>query len=266
MKEIITPCLDKLEKGKIYSKAQIVARLKECEIDEKSIPNITSMTYNRWNKGMKNEHLNPLFEHISRNKYRFLGANYPYTGELYNKPKGGGVAFKIGYWLNGYLFDYENQLSNYKFDISVLKNEAPVNSDFNAKKYLIDDIGFTETGKYIKNPHKVEIIIESNNVRISERAFLVYALCVGDNVLYLGKTVQGYIRPFSYHKYDVMDKVKEGIEQKVLTEKKEVCILTKKFEDNDFIEWKKLKLNIIEAVEQALILKLLPEWNKYKHR
>lgn len=94
---------------------------------------------------------------------------------------------------------------------------------------------------------------------------MVYALIIGKDVFYLGKTVQGYFRPLDYHKNNVMKNVKNCIEKYVF-DNKTVKVLARRLEDVDMTDWNGLKLNIIEAVEQALIIKLNPEWNRYSHR
>lgn len=256
MKEIITTCLsNNLIIYEIYSRKDIVSILVNNGLSKSNIPNITSMTYNQWNKGMTNAHLNPIFEYVSRNQYRYLGKNYPYTGEIYNKQ--GGVLIKIGYWLDGNLFDFNDQLSNYKFDIDTLSKETNFEGD--TITYL-KSLGFEESGRYFQKNGKIGVTKIPR-----ERVSLVYAFVVNGRICYFGKTVQGFSRPFNYHKYTEMKSVTNGIKENVFNNS-EVLIFTKRFEKEDFITWKNLSLNIIEAVEQALILKFLPEWNKYRHK
>lgn len=42
-----------------------------------------------------------VFECISRNTYKYLGQNYPYTGAVYHKPKGSRKEYLVGFWKNG---------------------------------------------------------------------------------------------------------------------------------------------------------------------
>ncbi|MFN5890974.1 MAG: hypothetical protein ACK448_11315 [Bacteroidota bacterium] len=265
IKEILTK---ELNLNEIYSRKQIVDILKANGISESKIPNITSMTYNQWNKGMSNFHLNPLFEYVGRNQYRFLGVNFPYCGDLFNFNKSQKTLIKIGYWINGVLYDYNNQLENYQFDIDLLileqenkDNNISVSSELksNALSELLE-MGFVESGYYFLQNEKVNVTKINK-----DRASLVYAFIVNHTVYYVGKTVQGFIRPFGYHKNEVMIKVKYGIEQFVFNNCN-VSIYTLLIKDEDFLLWKGLKLNIVEAVEQALITKFSPEWNKYKHK
>ncbi len=130
----------------------------------------------------------------------------------------------------------------------------------NQKEY-VQSIGFKKIGFYsndINNP-------VTSLVKKTERADLVYCLFVANEIKYIGKTVQGYTRPLNYHKNDVMKNVRNGIQESLISND-EVEVWAKKFNADDFIEWKGLKLNIIEPVEQALILKFTPLWNVYKHK
>lgn len=62
--------------------------------------------YNRLNGGMdftdKDDLLiqTRLFEYLERGKYQILGMNYPYTGDVWHKPKGGKEE-KVGEWKDG---------------------------------------------------------------------------------------------------------------------------------------------------------------------
>ena len=55
--------------------------------------------YNRINKGIK--HYKHLFEYLGNGKYKILGENFKYTGNIYTKPKGEKIDIKIGQWING---------------------------------------------------------------------------------------------------------------------------------------------------------------------
>lgn len=49
----------------------------------------TDYCYNRYNKGISLEKHLRIFEYTSDKKFRYLGENYPYTGKVFHKPKGG---------------------------------------------------------------------------------------------------------------------------------------------------------------------------------
>lgn len=57
--------------------------------------------YNRYNYGIGfDKHI---FEFCERNKYKYLGENYPYTGKVYHKPQGKNEEIEVGEWINGKL-------------------------------------------------------------------------------------------------------------------------------------------------------------------
>ncbi len=59
--------------------------------------------YNRTNYGIKPEN-SPVFLFERRGHYRHVGPNYPYTGPLYQKPKGKDEPERVvGHWTNGRL-------------------------------------------------------------------------------------------------------------------------------------------------------------------
>lgn len=61
--------------------------------------NVTALTYNRWNRGMT--FVCPLFEHVDRGVYRYLGPNYPYNGILSHFPQGQYEEYILGRWVDG---------------------------------------------------------------------------------------------------------------------------------------------------------------------
>jgi hypothetical protein len=101
----------------------------------------------------------------------------------------------------------------------------------------------------------------SSVVKISERKNIVYCMFIGEDLMYVGKTVRGVSRPLTYHKNPKMLNVKDGIKnansQNIRVE------VYAKFEGLE-LEHEGLKMNIIEAFEQAIITKYNPEWNKFK--
>ena len=63
--------------------------------------------YNRLNKGINYENYLHLFEYTEEKNYRYLGLNYPYTGKIIHKPKGG-YEVVVGELNEGVLIPYEN--------------------------------------------------------------------------------------------------------------------------------------------------------------
>jgi 5-methylcytosine-specific restriction protein A len=56
--------------------------------------------YNRWNKGLP-EHMPAFLEYLDRGNYRVLGANYPYNGEIFTRPKNEIQDRSVGYCIDG---------------------------------------------------------------------------------------------------------------------------------------------------------------------
>lgn len=94
----------------------------------------------------------------------------------------------------------------------------------------------------------------------AERVSLVYMFVVEDEIKYIGKTIQGHIRPLSYHKNNVMVDVRDGIFN-ACAEGGIVKIYTRRFDTPLMFEG--LELDICEAYEQALITKYKPAWNNH---
>ena len=262
MKNIISEIIQKnMILNNIYSNKEIKEILIQKGKNDEFIKNfnITSLSYNRWNKGMFNNHLNPLFEYINKNEYRYLGPNFNYTGDIVNYTINGSE-IKIGFWIEGKLFDYNNELSKYRFDYTILTNfEKDTINDLN---YLIKS-GWEKVAQYSNVNGQINIEV-SENINRKTRTSLVYCLIVKDKIRYIGKTVQGYIRPLGYHKNNVMKNVQGGIMEEV-NKGNVVEVYCRSF-DSTVISWNELNLNIIEPVEQALILKFNPVWNRYKHQ
>ena len=127
-------------------------------------------------------------------------------------------------------------------------------------KELIKAYKFYKIGLYKSENNKVIRSVEGN-IQITERKSLVYMFCVNNRCMYIGKTIQGYTRPLNYHKNTVMDTVYKGIIKEVV-ENDNVVIVYALDEDltSNYLD---LTLNITEAVEQALISKYQPNWNKF---
>ena len=62
--------------------------------------------YNRLNNGINYEKYLHLFEYTDDKKYRYLGLNYPYTGKIMHKPKGG-FEVVVGELRQGVLIPYD---------------------------------------------------------------------------------------------------------------------------------------------------------------
>ncbi len=62
--------------------------------------------YNRLNNGINYEKYLHLFEYTDTKKYRFLGLNYPYTGKIIHKPRGG-YEIVVGELKDGTLISYD---------------------------------------------------------------------------------------------------------------------------------------------------------------
>lgn len=62
--------------------------------------------YNRINNGIDFENLLHIFEFKGNGRYKYLGENYPYSGTIFHKPKGG-LEIAIGKWSNG-VINYES--------------------------------------------------------------------------------------------------------------------------------------------------------------
>ena len=103
-------------------------------------------------------------------------------------------------------------------------------------------------------------VVLHEGVQKSLRVSLVYMLVVEDEIKYIGKTIQGYIRPLSYHKNKVMGDVNNGITEEC-SKGKIVKIYARRF-DKPFV-FEDLELDLCEAYEQALISKYKPEWNNH---
>ncbi len=72
----------------------------EYEINPGSIL-LTDYCYNRYNEGIVfDKHL---FEYLERNKFKYLGENYPYSGKVFHKPKRSQVEHIVGEWVKGEL-------------------------------------------------------------------------------------------------------------------------------------------------------------------
>lgn len=122
---------------------------------------------------------------------------------------------------------------------------------------MIDN--FIKVASFCADGTRVDCILEDGVDRY-QRISLVYMMVVEDDIRYIGKTIQGLIRPLSYHKNDVMKDVKSGIHESV-NAGKQVDVYCRMFDNPLMFEG--LELDICEAYEQALISKYKPAWNNH---
>ena len=120
--------------------------------------------------------------------------------------------------------------------------------------------GFVKIGYYHLTEDGVCDTVLHEGVQKYLRVSLVYMFVVDEDIKYIGKTIQGYIRPLTYHKNKVMSDVNGGITEEC-SKGKIVKIYARKF-DKPFI-FEDLELDLCEAYEQALISKYKPEWNNH---
>ncbi len=99
MQEKMYESLKNIQIGTILTKKEIVNKIQNLFPDTPD-SSITPQDacYNIVNIGRSEE---PLFEWIKRNKYKYLGRNYPYNGDITHKSKDSGTIEKVGYWSNG---------------------------------------------------------------------------------------------------------------------------------------------------------------------
>jgi hypothetical protein len=124
---------------------------------------------------------------------------------------------------------------------------------------FLENYDFLKVGEYYLNGSNVDRRV-SEFLKISERVDLVYAFFVDGVCTYIGKSIQGYSRPLGYHKNRVMNTVYDGIKE-VVNNQKVVEVLVRR--DNNSIVFEGLALSLIEPIEQALVSKYLPSWNKF---
>lgn len=102
----------------------------------------------------------------------------------------------------------------------------------------------------------------SARVKITQRVALVYAIVSDDDVRYIGTSVQGYSRPLGYHKNEVMTDVRDGIVAELRAGRRvTVWARTERLH----VDHDGLRLNVIDAIEMALIKQYRPTWNNQVH-
>ena len=128
------------------------------------------------------------------------------------------------------------------------------------KRDFVANHGFEKIGSYELDPETQGVKVTST-VRVSDPVSITYAMFVGSQCKYIGKTISRYERPLTYHRNNVMTRVRDGIFKTVLEDRKVVEIYAKKTNLNLMHEG--LELDLAEAVEAALIKKIKPEWNSW---
>lgn len=124
----------------------------------------------------------------------------------------------------------------------------------------IKQLKFNKIGEYLKINNE---IVCSFTVKKTKRLSIVYMFSVDGKIMYIGKSIQGYSRPLSYHKNKVMASVRNGIID-ACNKNKVVEVLIRK--DDLEISFEGFKLDIIEAFEQSLIKSVKPSWNNHIQR
>ena len=61
--------------------------------------------YNRRNDGIKFTMETRIFKYLGKGAYEYLGENYAYSGEVYQKRQGQKTEKIVGYWVNGIFKD-----------------------------------------------------------------------------------------------------------------------------------------------------------------
>ena len=131
---------------------------------------------------------------------------------------------------------------------------------------ILKELKFNLIGEYFLN-YEAEVNIKSYVDKVTERNRLVYLFAVENKVMYVGSTKSGFKRPLRYHsninKQHKLRKVHYGIKE-VLNSGEKVHIYARIFENIE-IEFEGLSLNPFLAYEEALIERLVPDWNKEKN-
>ena len=78
--------------GNIYARNDVEAKVNGLSA--------TAFTYNRFIKSMHG--LYPLFEHVGRGEYKYLGPNCPYSGPVFHNPSGE-IEYQVAIWKEGTL-------------------------------------------------------------------------------------------------------------------------------------------------------------------
>ncbi len=125
------------------------------------------------------------------------------------------------------------------------------------RQILAREHGFRPIGSYhLKSDGTVD---RTATVPVTLILPLVYAIFTDHECRYVGKSTRGYTRPLGYHKNDVMKEVRDGI-RNALRDGCRVTVCAKT--DGLRATHEGLELNLIDAIEHALIRRLKPAWNR----
>lgn len=106
-----------VEIGTKFKTQEIIDKVLELYEIKKGSIIPSDLCYNRVNKNIDITKSNKLFEYIGGSSYKYLGPNYPYTGDVYAKKKNSDEEVKVGSWNNG----------EYKVIIDLKAEEALIN-------------------------------------------------------------------------------------------------------------------------------------------
>jgi predicted GIY-YIG superfamily endonuclease len=110
-----------------------------------------------------------------------------------------GIHINMAAGLEDSLITYLKKNESMCWNDKSLDNLMIQGSDVMSQIKVLSDLNFVYIGRYIKDGGEVSIDVRKD-VKKTERKSLVYILISGDKVKYIGKTIQGYLRPLSYHK------------------------------------------------------------------
>ena len=138
-----------------------------------------------------------------------------------------------------------------------ISNPSGLDTTSASANSILEKYNFFKIGTFYDGNGSVDRRTEPG-VNVTTRLPIVYALVVGDQVMYIGETIQGYTRPLNYHKNEVMSDVRDGIISSVSQGLNvDVFVRTKDLE----FEFEGLLLNLRVSLEAALIKKYTPPWN-----
>lgn len=168
-----------VEIEKIFKRQEIIDRVLELyEVNESSIIP-SDLCYNRVNGNMDITKSNKLFEYINVNSYKYLGPNYPYTGDVYTKKKNSDEEVKVGSWNNGeykVIIDLKAEealwVAAAKMSYEVYKS----NSDISAMDFYFKQSEVLKEGNKLRisdiEPARMSWHADANNKKSSHNYFI----------------------------------------------------------------------------------------------
>lgn len=87
------------QEHQFFTRKQIIEKIRKRNKIKPSSVNLTNFCYNRYNKGVRLEC--NLFHYAGKGKYEYLGADFNYTGLVYQRKKGTKGDVVVGDWLSG---------------------------------------------------------------------------------------------------------------------------------------------------------------------